>query len=143
FALSVATDSQGTAGKWYASDTDDSSWSSESIGQSDQAAAADPPSSLLTWHRLKFSLPAQDPHVWVPWCATLDMSGNAFLYLNGHPLGRYWNVGPQHDFYLPECWLNFGDGSSNVLTVCLRPVKGPAIIRSAEVRPYSAYAEVR
>ncbi|HUB26241.1 MAG TPA: beta-galactosidase [Tepidisphaeraceae bacterium] len=145
FKLAVATDSPGTTGQWYASKVDDSQWQSQPIGQTAPAAAAvaDPP-SLLTWHRLKFSLPAQDPHVWVPWCATLNMSGNAFLYLNGHPLGRYWNVGPQHDFYLPECWLNFGANSQNVLTVCLRPVSGPtAAIESAEVRPYSAYAEVR
>ena len=54
--------------------------------------------------------------VWVPWRLHLYATGNGFLYLNGHPLGRYWEAGPQHDFFLPECWLNFGPGQSNQLT---------------------------
>ncbi len=27
------------------------------------------------------------------------------LFLNGHNIGRFWNVGPQNYYYLPECWL--------------------------------------
>ncbi len=31
------------------------------------------------------------------------------IFLNGHNLGRFWTVGPQQDYYLPECWLQEGD----------------------------------
>ena len=27
------------------------------------------------------------------------------IFLNGRNIGRFWNVGPQQCYYLPECWL--------------------------------------
>jgi hypothetical protein len=100
--------------------------------------------SKLQWSRLKFELPEVKKGIWVPWVARLTTTGNGFLYLNGHPLGRYWQVGPQHDFFLPECWLNFGPGKSNVLTMCLRSVDGkPVQIDSAEIVPVNELAELR
>ncbi|MEO6905544.1 MAG: beta-galactosidase [Ginsengibacter sp.] len=40
----------------------------------------------------------------------LDMSkwGKGIVFVNGHNLGRYWNVGPQQTLYLPGCWLKKG-----------------------------------
>jgi len=40
----------------------------------------------------------------------LDMSkwGKGIIFVNGHNLGRYWNVGPQQTLYLPGCWLKKG-----------------------------------
>ncbi len=37
----------------------------------------------------------------------LDMTswGKGIVFVNGHHLGRYWNVGPQQTLYLPGCWL--------------------------------------
>jgi hypothetical protein len=98
---------------------------------------------LLNWYRLDFTLPAVKPGVWVPWRLRLNASGNGFLYLNGHPLGRYWQAGPQRDFFLPECWLNFGIGQSNNLTLSLRPIDKRAMIQSAVVEPYADFAEKR
>jgi hypothetical protein len=98
----------------------------------------------LNWSRLKFELPEVKKGIWVPWVARLTTTGNGFLYLNGHPLGRYWQVGPQHDFFLPECWMNFGSGKSNVLTMCLRSVDGkPVAITSAAIVPVNEVAEFR
>ncbi|MGD0155984.1 MAG: beta-galactosidase [Terracidiphilus sp.] len=31
-----------------------------------------------------------------------------FVWVNGHPLGRIWNIGPQKTLYLPGPWLNKG-----------------------------------
>ena len=28
------------------------------------------------------------------------------IFLNGHNVGRFWNIGPQQRYYLPECWLD-------------------------------------
>jgi hypothetical protein len=71
----------------------------------------------------------------------LNATGNGFLYLNGHALGRYWEAGPQHDFFLPECWLHFGAEQKNVITLNLHPLDKGAAIQSAVVEPYADFAE--
>ncbi|MFD2826391.1 beta-galactosidase [Leeuwenhoekiella polynyae] len=37
----------------------------------------------------------------------LDVSdlGKGIVFVNGHNLGRYWQVGPQQTLYVPGCWL--------------------------------------
>jgi beta-galactosidase len=41
----------------------------------------------------------------------LDANGftKGFVWVNGHPLGRIWNIGPQKTLYLPGVWLHKGD----------------------------------
>jgi beta-galactosidase len=41
----------------------------------------------------------------------LDTSNftKGFVWVNGHPLGRIWNIGPQKALYLPGPWLHAGD----------------------------------
>lgn len=34
--------------------------------------------------------------------------GKGFVYVNGHPLGRIWEIGPQQTLYMPGCWLREG-----------------------------------
>ena len=43
----------------------------------------------------------------------LDMTkwGNGIVYINGHNLGRYWNVGPQQTLYVPGVWLKKGSNT--------------------------------
>ena len=126
--------------QWWQPRLKDKKWATVTLSQ-DGALA--PTNSVLTWYRMDFSLPSPQAGVWVPWRLHLMASGNGFLYLNGHPLGRYWDVGPQHDYFLPECWLHFGDGQVNNLTLDLRPTKNGAGIQSAVVEPYSQFAEKR
>lgn len=40
----------------------------------------------------------------------LDMSsfGKGSVWVNGHHIGRYWNVGPQQTLYIPAPWLKKG-----------------------------------
>jgi beta-galactosidase len=40
----------------------------------------------------------------------LDMHsyGKGFVFLNGHNLGKYWNIGPQQTIYIPASWLKKG-----------------------------------
>lgn len=52
---------------------------------------------------------------------TLAKTGDTFLnmekfskgivFVNGHNLGRFWNVGPQQTLYVPGCWLQQGKNS--------------------------------
>jgi beta-galactosidase len=35
--------------------------------------------------------------------------GKGALWINGHAVGRYWNVGPQQTLYVPGPWLRHGE----------------------------------
>ncbi len=96
---------------------------------------------LLTWHTYSFALPRQPEGVWFPYHLRLEHSGNGFIYLNGHCIGRCWQKGSQYEYYLPECWLNLG--GENHLAVSLRPTACGAEIRKAEVVPIAWVAEKR
>jgi hypothetical protein len=99
--------------------------------------------SLATWTRAEFSLPANEKGVWIPWRLLVRASGNGEMFLNGHSIGRYWEVGPQREFFLPECWLNFGREKRNVLAFCLRATEKGAKVEALEVSPYPDSAEFR
>ena len=47
----------------------------------------------------------------------LDTTGVAkgFIWVNGHPLGRVWNIGPQRTLFLPGAWLRTGANDIIVL----------------------------
>jgi beta-galactosidase len=47
----------------------------------------------------------------------LDMRpwGKGFAWVNGHNLGRYWNIGPQQTMYVPGPWLNEGENEVVIL----------------------------
>ena len=122
--------------EWWKPDFADGLWKTVAIGPSSPQLG-----DLLTWYRMNFQLPSLRPDVWDPWHLHLEATGNGFLYLNGHAIGRYWDAGPQHDFYLPECWLNFGNGRTNNLTLSLRPTGQGVAIQSASVEPYAGVAQ--
>ena len=64
--------------------------------------------SPLRWHRTTFSLDRPIDSA-SPLLVRLEGMGKGILWLNGHNLGRYWQIGPQRDYYLPEPWLNVGE----------------------------------
>ncbi len=47
----------------------------------------------------------------------LDMSAwkKGYVWVNGHLLGRYWNIGPQQRLYCPAEWLKKGENVVEVL----------------------------
>ena len=47
----------------------------------------------------------------------LDMTtwGKGMVWVNGHNMGRFWNIGPQQTLYMPGCWLNKGNNEIVVL----------------------------
>lgn len=57
----------------------------------------------------------------------LDMEswGKGLVYVNGHALGRFWEIGPQQTLYLPGCWLHKGKNEIVVLDIV-----GPTAARS-------------
>ena len=91
--------------------------------------------ALLTWYRMDFELPSKESAA-IPWRLLINASGNGSMWLNGHDIGRHWEIGPQREFYLPECWLNFGPGQKNLLVLALRQTVNGAKLEAAEVSPY-------
>src|ERR1035437_1480158 len=49
--------------------------------------------------------------------AFLDLPGwgKGDLWVNGHCLGRYWNIGPSQTAYAPGCWLRAGENEIVIL----------------------------
>ena len=47
----------------------------------------------------------------------MESWGKGQVYVNGHPIGRFWNIGPQQTLYMPGCWLRKGENEIIVLDV--------------------------
>lgn len=49
----------------------------------------------------------------------LDMRtwGKGLVWVNGHCIGRFWEVGPQQTLYIPGCWLKKGKNEIVVLDI--------------------------
>jgi hypothetical protein len=104
------------------------------------ALSADQHRHFLVHYRMEFALPLSAAAAAAPWKLHLDADANAFVTFNGHLMGRYWAAGPQRDIWLPECWLNFGPESKNVVELQARPTTDQPvgqIIKLAEVRLYT------
>ena len=74
---------------------------------------------------LKFnSRPATGPAFWRA-TFNLEKAGDTFLdlrgwgkgdlWVNGHCLGRFWNIGPTQTAYAPGCWLHTGENEIIIL----------------------------
>jgi beta-galactosidase len=48
--------------------------------------------------------------------------GKGMVWVNGHALGRFWEIGPQQTLYMPGCWLKKGENEILVLDL-----KGPKV----------------
>ena len=47
----------------------------------------------------------------------MEAFGKGQVYVNGHAIGRFWNIGPQQTLYMPGCWLKKGKNEVIVLDV--------------------------
>ena len=49
----------------------------------------------------------------------LDLStwGKGQVWVNGHAIGRFWQIGPQQSLFMPGCWLKKGENVIIVLDV--------------------------
>lgn len=61
----------------------------------------------------------------------LSMFGKGQVWVNGHPLGRFWEIGPQQALYVPGVWLHEGENQLVILdivgprTLTTRGLPGP------------------
>ena len=97
--------------------------------------------AAFAWYRVKFGLPA--PEGWhVAWKLCFECEGEARIYLNGEHVANWHTVGPQKEFYLPECYLKAGEGE-NLIEIAVRRSTGGIAIRRASVEPYTEYSVFR
>lgn len=49
----------------------------------------------------------------------LDMQtwGKGMVWVNGHAMGRFWEIGPQQTLFMPGCWLKAGKNEIIVLDI--------------------------
>jgi beta-galactosidase len=72
--------------------------------------------------------------------------GKGDLWVNGHCLGRYWNIGPSQTAYAPRCWLRAGE--NEILILDLLGPQQPEIAGLekpilAELHPEKDFSRVR
>ena len=144
----VATNTGGVAAGWTKAAFDAGDWERINLNTTDKilrkgnhTQPKGQPDVLMTWYRLEFELPSVQKGNTIPWRLLLNASGNGFMWLNGHDIGRYWEVGPQREFYLPECWLKFGIGKKNYIVMGLRQTANGAKLQAAEIAPYRGAIE--
>jgi len=145
----VAKDMAGVQEGWNMPDFDDTQWQTVKLDvKADIARKGNniqpkgKLDGLFTWYRVEFDLDSPAKKTWIPWMAKINASGNGYMWLNGHNIGRHWEAGPQREFYLPECWLNY-DKKKNVLVFGLRQTENGAVLNALEILPYPAAAERR
>lgn len=52
--------------------------------------------------------------------------GKGLLWINGHAIGRFWDIGPQDTLYVPGPWLR--KGRNEVIVFELKPQHGVAVL---------------
>ncbi len=71
----------------------------------------------------------------------MEAFGKGQVYVNGHAIGRFWNIGPQQTLYVPGCWLKKGKNEIIVLDVIgtdnpvVEGLKKPIIDKLNNVKP--------
>ncbi|MDE7379397.1 MAG: beta-galactosidase [Paraprevotella sp.] len=47
----------------------------------------------------------------------METWGKGQVYVNGHAIGRFWQIGPQQTLYMPGCWLRKGENEIIVMDI--------------------------
>ncbi len=56
--------------------------------------------------------------------------GKGQVWVNGHPMGRIWSIGPQQTLYIPGCWLK--KGRNEIIVLDITGPKKPVVWGQAE-----------
>ncbi len=126
----LAAGLQGENLGWWKDTFKDADWQQASLPNISGTEGA-------AWYRAEFTV-KDHPGWFAPLKLRIKADGYAFIYLNGELVGRFSDLGPQYDFYLPEPWLHYGGKNSLVIAVQARGTK-PAALLEAAVEPYRQY----
>ena len=128
FSIAMESDRKGLHGLLKLGDTPLTDWQVSPLPLADEVVTRPP---VATNHS---TLPGSHLR------ATFDLSGNpadtffdmskyekGTLWVNGHNLGRFWKIGPQHRLYCPASWLRTGKNTVDIIDLEVtepRPVRG-------------------
>ncbi len=116
--------------KWFSPELDDSDWEEVQAFRLQKDLRS--PFNGIIWYRKRFRLKG-DPEYVAPLRLTLnEVKSKCLIYLNGHLVGRYADIGPQKDFYLPEPWLK----QENVLASAVECFERDGMTGDIVVSPY-------
>ncbi|MGO4732349.1 beta-galactosidase [Paenibacillus sp. 2KB_22] len=100
------------SGNWNANpvaDTSDGGGSRAAVSEKSQptsnAFQAQGSHGHPVWYRWHFTKPVLSEHHKVNLMLRLTGMSKGTIHLNGHHLGRYWQIGPQEDYKIPVAWL--------------------------------------
>lgn len=61
----------------------------------------------------------------------MESWGKGMVWVNGHAMGRFWEIGPQQTLFMPGCWLKKGENEIIVLDM-----KGPRdLVVTGQTKP--------
>lgn len=139
----VSTDVSGVENKWMNQRGNNKGWAKIQLDtimnisrKGNGIQPKSPHNALMTWYRAEFKIPTPAGNQKALWRLLMNASGNGYIYLNGHNLGRHWEIGPQREYYLPECWLNIGNGKKNFIAIGLCQTVNGGEIKAMEVTTY-------
>jgi hypothetical protein len=118
---------------WQKPDYEDTGW--KTIQKSDGSDS----DFRIKWYRTSFTLPPHKGCI-VPWRIHVESTGDLQIWLNGRVIGRYYGIGPQKDFYMPDGWLLHKKRNSLVLVMHPSGAGDVApVLSEVTVTPYSEY----
>lgn len=90
----------------------------------------------MLWLKTTLTLPLTD-EFWCPrYLEMKNIPGKALIWWNNTFLGRYWDIGPQTKFYIPEPIVKF----ENEITICFIPLGHPLEkVTAPLVKTYGIY----
>ena len=92
--------------------TDKAKWS-QRTWEMPEPSKAITGSGRPAWYASRFRYSAAAADSGMAMFVEITGSRKGQLFFNGHNVGRFWTIGPQKHYYLPECWL----GDVNELVV--------------------------
>jgi len=116
FSRELLSERQGLSGAVMLGEREITSWQVYPLPMQDlshvQFRSAAPDASTPAFYRGNFDLSSTGD-------TFLDLRGwgKGAVWINGHPLGRFWNVGPQQTLYVPAPYLKAGSNEVVVFTL--------------------------
>ncbi len=113
-----------------------SSMNFQNINSSESCGRPKTDQSVPAYYRATFTLnKAADTFL------NMESWGKGLVWVNGHCMGRFWEIGPQQTLYMPGCWLKKGVNEIIVLDILgphkpsIKGLKTPILDMLREVVP--------
>jgi len=97
------------------------------------------------WFKIQFKIKEKKSDIICPLKLIIpkEIKGTALIFLNEKHIGRYEDIGPQFEYYLPEPWLKW-NGEINDLTILVVSFKKNTVLHpDFKIKPYFTHKKVQ